>query len=332
MTVLPPESPFAPMVAAWLDWLRVERGLSPNTVASYRRDVERYCTRCDTGGIAPREVTTGSVGDHVASLSRDGLAASSVARAVAALRSFHGFCLEEGYLESDPTSLVVAPRLPQPVPKALEVDEVVRLLDVVAGDTPVAMRDRCLLELLYGTGMRVSEAVGLDVGDVDIERRLVRCFGKGSKERVVPLGTYALATLDQWLVRGRPALNRAGAVRSGDAVFLNTRSGARLTRQGAWLVLKRHAERAGLADKVSPHVLRHSCATHMLEGGADIRLVQEFLGHASIGTTQVYTRVSRHHLHEVFVSSHPRARDRSPNRPARNRRGSGERASDPETS
>lgn len=329
---MPDGSAFASMVAAWLDSLRVERGLSPNTVAAYRRDVERYCASCEAAELSPHEVSAAHVGDHVAALSRGGLAASSVARAVASIRSFHGFCLDEGLLDSDPTALVVTPKLPQPVPKALDVDEVARLLDTVVGDTPVAMRDRCLLELLYGTGMRVSEAVGLDLGDVDLERRLVRCLGKGSKERVVPLGTYALDALEQWLVRGRPVLRHPGGVRSGDALILNARGSARLTRQGAWLVLKRHAEQAGLGEKVSPHVLRHSCATHMLEGGADIRLVQEFLGHASIGTTQVYTRVSRHHLHEVFVSSHPRARHRSPTRPGRNRRGGAGPAADPEAS
>lgn len=284
--------------------------------------MNRYGAACTAGGVAPDAVDAGIVGDHVAALSRSGLAASSVARAVAAIRSFHGYCLDEGLLGTDPTALLVAPKLPQPVPKALDVDQVLALLDSVAGDTPVALRDRCLLELLYGTGMRVSEAVGLDLGDVDSERRLVRCFGKGAKERVVPLGTHLLGALDQWIVRGRPALSRGGAARVGDALFLNARGTSRLTRQGAWLVLKRHAERAGLGEHVSPHVLRHSCATHMLEGGADIRLVQEFLGHASIGTTQVYTRVSRHHLHEVFVSSHPRARDRPRNRAPGKRRGS----------
>lgn len=318
-----PDSRFAPLVAAWVDWLRVERGLSPNTVAAYRRDVNRYCAALEADGIGPGEVDAGRVGSHTAGLSRAGLAASSVARAVAAVRSFHGFCVDEGLIESDPTAIVVAPKQSQPVPKALDVDEVARLLDAVTGDTPVVLRDRCLLELLYGTGMRVSEAVGLDVGDVDLERRLVRCFGKGAKERVVPLGGFVLAAFDQWLVRGRPVLTRSGSARAGDAVFINARGSGRLTRQGAWLVLKRYAERAGLADVVSPHVLRHSCATHMLEGGADIRLVQEFLGHASIGTTQVYTRVSRHHLHEVYVSSHPRAREHPPERPTGQRRARG---------
>lgn len=332
MTALADESPFLPLVDAWLDWLRVERGLSHNTVASYRRDVLRYCASCDAAGVAPGEVDAARVGEHLAELGRGGLAASSVARAVAAVRSFHAHCLDEGLLGSDPTSLVVAPKLPQPVPKAIGIEEVSRLLGAVAGDTPVAMRDRCLLELLYGTGMRISEAVGLDVADVDLERGLVRCFGKGSKERVVPIGTYLMAALEQWLVRGRPALRRAASPRSTDAVFLNARGTSRLTRQGAWLVLKRHAGNAGLGAKVSPHVLRHSCATHMLEGGADIRLLQEFLGHASIGTTQVYTRVSRHHLHEVFVSSHPRARDRSQGPPTRTGRGTDGHAEAPEIS
>lgn len=301
------DSLYAVLVESWLDWLRIERGLSPNTVAAYRRDVRRYTEALDDRGVAPADIASDDVSAHIARLGRDGLAATSVARTVASIRSFHAYCCDEGFLDGDPTALVSTPKLPQPVPKALDVDEVIRLLDAVAGDTPVALRDRCLLELLYGTGMRVSEAVGLDVADIDLERDLVRCFGKGAKERVVPLGSFAHAAVEQWLVRGRPMLRHDGRSRVDDALVLNARGTARLTRQGAWLVLKRRADQVGLGPKVSPHVLRHSCATHMLEGGADIRLVQEFLGHASIGTTQVYTRVSRHHLHEVFVSSHPRA-------------------------
>jgi len=306
---------FDALIRDYLDWLSVERGLSRNTLAAYRRDLRRYEAWCAMSGLGPPEIAAADVSAHIAALSKgwDGsapLAASSVARAVATLRGFHAFCADEGLLAEDPASLLVAPRLPQAIPKALDVAAVERLLGVVAGDEPHVLRDRALLEVLYGTGMRISEAVGLDLVDLDLDRRSVRAFGKGAKERIVPLGSYAADALDQWLVRARPGMlakSRSGGRAAGDAVFLNRRGG-RLTRQGAWGVLRHHAARASMEDRVSPHVLRHSCATHMLEGGADIRIVQEMLGHASIRTTQIYTRVSQQHLLEVYVSSHPRAR------------------------
>jgi integrase/recombinase XerD len=239
---------------------------------------------------------------------RTPLVASSAKRAVVAVRGWHRFLVLEGATRVDPAHEVRPPAQPKRLPKAISVDEVTALLDAASlGDGPVPLRDRALLELLYSTGARISEAVGLDVDDLDRTpgAGAVRLFGKGSKERVVPVGSYALDALDAYLVRGRPALATGG--RGTAAVFLNTR-GARLSRQSAWAVLRTAAERAGITTPVSPHTLRHSFATHLLRGGADIRVVQELLGHASVTTTQVYTAVTRESLREVYDTSHPRAR------------------------
>lgn len=241
------------------------------------------------------------------------LAASSAARTLAAVRGFHKFLAAEGHTTHDPARAVAPPAPPSRLPKAISVGAVERLLEAASlGDTPVSLRDRALLEVLYGAGARISEAVGLDLDDLDLandpqagERdAVVRLFGKGSKQRVVPLGSYAVAALEEYLVRGRPALAERGA--GTPAIFLNQR-GRRLSRQSAWAVIQSAAERAGL-DHVSPHTLRHSFATHLLDGGADVRVVQELLGHASVTTTQVYTLVTVQQLREVYAQSHPRAR------------------------
>jgi integrase/recombinase XerD len=251
-----------------------------------------------------------------------------VARAAAALRSFHRFLVEERLVESDPTAFVDAPAVPAGLPRPLTEDEVVALLDQIVGTDAVSLRDRALVELLYGTGARISEAVGLDLDRVDLDSSLVRLRGKGGRERVVPLGRFARDALGEWLSAdqrgtGRPAgqAGRMGAGRDAlvphrwarradaDAVFLNQRGG-RLSRQGAWGIVARYGQAAGLHDRLGPHILRHTCATHMLENGADIRAVQELLGHASISTTQLYTRVSGMRLRQVFDDCHPRARNR----------------------
>ena len=240
--------------------------------------------------------------------SRD-LAPASVARALVPVRSLHRFLAEEGYAESDPGLHLEVPRVPRGVPKALSEAEVLRLLDSPEGDGAIARRDRAILEVLYGTGLRVSELVGLSMGDLDLDDALIRAFGKGAKERIVPVGNLARRALVAWLgPGGRPELVPEQWARRGDAdaVFLNARGG-RLSRQGAWDVLRRHGARVGLEGKLSPHVLRHSCATHMLDHGADIRAVQELLGHASISTTQLYTLVSKERLWEVYRQAHPRA-------------------------
>lgn len=238
-----------------------------------------------------------------------GKAASSVSRALVAVRSLHRFLVEEAGAHADPAAAVAPPPVPRGLPKALSETDVTTLLDAVVGHDPIARRDRAILEVLYGTGMRISELVGLSLGDVDVAGGVIRAFGKGSRERLVPLAGLAADAMAEWLqVSGRGALVPARWARRGDAeaVLLNARGG-RLTRQGAWLVVKRYGDRVGLGERLTPHVLRHSCATHMLDHGADIRVVQELLGHASLTTTQLYTLVSSQRLAAVYAAAHPRA-------------------------
>jgi integrase/recombinase XerD len=298
-------------VEEWLSWLATERGRAPSTLAAYRRDVRRWWGwLADRGHRDLDGVTEADFESYVGDLRTSDLAPATVARAVVAARSLHRFLAGEGRTAADPGAAVDTPRVPAGLPKALAEDEVAALLAAVPGDDPVARRDRAILEVLYGTGLRISELVGLRLGDVDPESALLRAFGKGSKERVVPVGRHALAALADWLAPGgRPALVPERWARRGDAeaVFLNRRGG-RLTRQGAWLVVKRWGSEVGLADRLTPHVLRHSCATHMLDHGADIRAVQEMLGHASVSTTQVYTKVSTERLFAAYRAAHPRAR------------------------
>jgi integrase/recombinase XerD len=301
------------LLAEYDTWLRVERGLAPNSLAAYRRDLIRYAAylrrRGLTGDVArvDESLVAGYVDELEQARTDDGLRRykeSSIARALAAVRSFHRFCVEEGLLSIDPSGDVGAPRVPQGIPKALTEPEVDALLGAVAGDGPRAQRDRAILEVLYAGGLRISELVGLDLGDIDLYDGLVRVLGKGSKERVVPLGRSAREAVGDYLTTGRPQLTRRA---SNTALFLNARGG-RLTRQGAWLIVRDVGGRAGLGGRLSPHALRHSCATHMLDHGADIRVVQELLGHASLSTTQVYTKVSPERLRAVYDAAHPRAR------------------------
>jgi len=301
----------AAQVQRYLDHVTVERGLSEHTVAAYRRDLRRYASFLDGRGVhRAKDVGVGDVSSFVAALSAsthgDGkpYRASSVVRALSAVRAFHRFCLREGESSDDPTATVARPRLPRALPRPLGIEEVGRLLDAPPPDTSKGLRDRAFLELLYGAGLRVSELVGLDVDDLDLDEGGVRVFGKGGKEREVPIGHYALDALEAYLRRARPALATA---RSGSALFLNQRGG-RLTRQGVSKLLAEAARTAGIRRRTSPHTLRHSFATHLLEGGADVRVVQELLGHASVATTQVYTLVTKEHLLEVYATSHPRAR------------------------
>jgi integrase/recombinase XerD len=296
-------------------WLAVERGLSTNTLAAYRRDLRRYTAWLRSRGVDDlTAVGEAEVVAYVESLkaARDAdggakYAPSSVARALVAVRSFHRFCVDEGITDVDPSGEVGAPRVPQGIPKALSEAEVDALLGAVEGDDPRALRDRAILETLYGTGVRISELVGLDRVDLDLEDRLMRVLGKGSKERVVPVGGSAQRALLAYLERGRPALERPSTRRvPGDPLLLNARGG-RLTRQSCWKIVTAAGDRVGLTGRLSPHVLRHSCATHMLDHGADIRVVQELLGHASLSTTQVYTKVSPERLRAVYELAHPRA-------------------------
>ena len=292
-----------------LTWLSAERGRAVNTISAYRRDLRTYMAWLTTQGRSLAEVTEADLVEYVNDLRSRDLAAASVARSLVPVRSLHRFLAEEGRAVSDPGADLELPRVPRGVPKALSEPEILRLLAAPEGEEPLARRDRAMLEVLYGTGLRVSELVGLSMGDLDLDDALLRAFGKGAKERIVPIGNHARRALVAWLgPGGRPEVVPAQWARRGDAeaVFLNARGG-RLSRQGAWDVLRRHGARVGLQGKLSPHVLRHSCATHMLDHGADIRAVQELLGHASISTTQLYTLVSKERLWEVYRSAHPRA-------------------------
>lgn len=296
----------------YLDHLAVERGFALHSLTAYRRDLRRYLAFLTTGGTTClSEVGESLVADFLVAI-RTGdedyppLAASSAARTLVAVRGLHRFAHREGELPADAAKAVRPPALPRRLPKALPVSSVERILEAASPSgqegQPAGLRARALLEFLYGTGARISEAVGLDVDDLDLEQRSVRLSGKGGKQRVLPVGSYAADALSAWLTRGRPPLSPRGP-----AVFVNARGG-RLSRQTAWTTLRAAAGRAGIETSVSPHVLRHSYATHLLDGGADIRVVQELLGHASVTTTQVYTLVTVDMLREVYASSHPRAR------------------------
>ena len=295
----------------FLSWMASERGRSANTLAAYRRDLDGYAAWLATERSSLRGVGRADLDRFVQARRAGGAAPSSVARQLAAIRMLHRFLMEEGVRPDDPTADVEGVRVPAGIPHPLSEAEVEQLLDAVTGTDPVALRDRALLELLYATGARISEACGLSLDDLDRDNRLVRVFGKGAKERIVPFGRTALAAMDDWRAHGRPALEPARWARRGDqeAVFLNTR-GARLSRQAGWAVVRKYGELTGLADRLSPHVLRHSCATHLLDHGADLRIVQEMLGHASISTTQVYTKVSQERLWQVYRQAHPRAERR----------------------
>jgi integrase/recombinase XerD len=299
------------VVRSYLDHLAVERGAATNTLSSYRRDLVRYRAFLTAAGVTDLgHVTAAMVGQFLARLREGGadhppLSATSAGRAVVTVRGLHRFALREGVVARDVAHEIKPPVPPRRLPKAISVDDVSRLLDAAGYlDTPLALRDRALLEILYGTGARISEATGLGVGDVDLDARIVSITGKGGKQRRVPLGSYAAAATDAYLIRARPVL-----AASGDAsprMFLNSRGGP-LSRQSAWAVLRAAAERAGLPDDLSPHTLRHSYATHLMEGGADVRVVQELLGHASVTTTQIYTLVTVDALREVYAAAHPRA-------------------------
>jgi integrase/recombinase XerD len=293
--------------------LVVEKGRSPLTISAYRRDLRRYQLFLAERGVVITGATARDVDDFATSLRAAGLAPSSTTRTLVAVRAMYRWLVAEELLDLDPTLSLETPKLPRPLPKALSEEQVLALLGAVEARVesdrdPLALRDLALLELLYGTGARISEVCGLGFGDVDLDGALVRLFGKRSKERIVPLGRPAIRALAVWFDEGRPALAPV-AWRSrddADAVFLGAR-GSRLTRQGAWLVLQRWARAVGLADQVSPHVMRHSCATHLLDHGADIRSVQELLGHASVSTTQIYTRVATERLWQAYRDAHPRS-------------------------
>ena len=285
-------------IGDYLDALFVERGLAPATIAAYRRDLCQYLAFVE--GVTPDSELVSS---FVASLSKRGLANSTIARKISAVRGLHRHLAEQSDSDVDPTVLLDSPRRDRPLPKALQIDQVLALLDSPDLTTRSGLRDSALLEFMYATAARVSETVAVDELDLDLAERAVVLTGKGNKQRVVPIGRAAIAAVTAWLPERSVLRNQ----RSAAAVFLSLR-GSRITRQAVWTIVKNHAERAGISrHQVSPHVLRHSAATHMVEGGADLRTVQELLGHATIATTQIYTRVSPQHLLEVYAVSHPRS-------------------------
>ena len=305
-----------PQLQGYLDHLTIERGVAANTLSSYRRDLRRYSKHLSDRGIHDlAKVGEDDVSEFLVAL-RQGdpdagaaaLSAVSAARALIAVRGLHRFAVAEGLTDLDVARAVRPPTPGRRLPKSLTIDDVLALLDGAGGDSPadgpLTLRNRALLELLYSTGSRISEAVGLDVDDIDTQARSALLSGKGGKQRLVPVGRPAVAALEAYLVRGRPELARRG--RGTPAIFLNVRGG-RLSRQSAWQVLQDAAERAGIKSGVSPHMLRHSFATHLLGNGADLRIIQEMLGHADISTTQIYTHVDQQRLKAVHHKFHPRA-------------------------
>ena len=297
---------FEHLVDSYIRHLTIERGLAKNTISAYRRDLRRYLDYLEDRGIESiDQITEMTVQDFSTRLvSKHGLSATSVARVLAGVRGLHKYWLLENLTKADPSATVKPPRAPRRLPKAITVTQVEDLLNAVSGDDPVAVRDRAILELLYATGARITEVVSLDLDDL-VDPTLLRVLGKGSKERIVPVGRFAQSALEAYLVRTRPLLAVNG--KGTPALFLNQRGG-RLSRQSAWQIIHDAAEAANLPGEISPHTLRHSFATHLLEGGADVRVVQELLGHSSVATTQIYTLVTVDALREVYATAHPRAR------------------------
>lgn len=299
-------SGFEHLVDSYIRHLTIERGVAKNTIAAYRRDLRRYLDYLQDRGIESiDQITEMAVQDFSTRLvSKHGLSATSVARVLAGVRGLHKYLLLENLTKADPSATVKPPKAPRRLPKAITVAQVEDLLNAVSGDDPVAVRDRAILELLYATGARITEVVSLDLDDL-VDPTLLRVLGKGSKERIVPVGRFAQSALEAYLVRTRPLLAVNG--KGTPALFLNQRGG-RLSRQSAWQIIHDAAEAANLPGEISPHTLRHSFATHLLEGGADVRVVQELLGHSSVATTQIYTLVTVDALREVYATAHPRAR------------------------
>ena len=305
----PPKAATPPEVSDYLTYLIVEQGRASTTIDSYRIDLAAYCRwlaehKAELATVKPSLIT-----GYVRAQHDLGRAQASITRSLVAIRGLHRFMATEQLRLDDPTRDVEMPQVPQGLPKPLTEAEVQALLSAASGDKPADFRDRAMLELLYGAGLRVSELINLSTSDVDGEQRLMRVFGKGSKERIIPLGRMAYNALEEWFApaaRGAMEPERWNSRDDAEAVFLN-RFGRRMTRQAAWGIVKKHGKAAGISAKLSPHTLRHSFATHMMDHGADVRTLQELLGHASVGTTQIYTKVSTARLRSVYESAHPRA-------------------------
>ncbi len=298
---------FSSAVAEFVAYLSVERGASGNTLDGYSRDVRRYCSWLEgLGRLSPAEATREDITGYLTELSETGFMSSSMERSLAAIKGFHRFCLAEGISVSDPSSTVPLPKTPDRLPDVLSIEQAKALLDQPFPNTPTGMRDRAMLEVLYGCGLRASELVGLDMQSLYLNEGFVQVVGKGSKERISPIGGTALLALTDYLERGRLLLHSSGrTIAEPQAVFLNSRGG-RLSRQSLHAVVASYGEKIGI-KQLHPHTLRHSFATHMLEGGADLRSIQEMLGHSSISTTQIYTHVNRSHIRDEYMTCHPRA-------------------------
>ena len=298
----------ADVIDRYLRHLAIERGLAANTLAAYRRDLDGYARFLSESGVeTPERVEPAHVAAyarHLGARHEGALVASSMARMLSSVRGFHRFLLGEGLVPTDVASDTKPPKLASRLPKAITIEQMARVLAATDGDDPQRLRDKALLELLYATGARIGEAVALNVDDV-IEGDVVRLFGKGNKQRIVPVGSFARAAIDDYLVRARPGFSLRGT--STPALFLGAR-GQRVSRQNAWLIIRAAAERAEIGLEISPHTFRHSFATHLLQGGADVRVVQELLGHSSVATTQIYTRVTADTLRDMYTTAHPRAR------------------------
>lgn len=293
------------LIRDFLNYLLVEKGVSENTLKAYENDLKSYAEYLRNHGFTDiGELKRLDIVDYLSKLRELNYSASSTSRKLAAIKSFHKFLLREGFSKELPTAELRSPKLSKRLPVVLSVSQVEKILAQPSGQESAALRDKAILELMYASGMRISELVGLDLDDVDSETGSVRCMGKGSKERFVPVGSYAVAAVVNYVEKGRPKLAKK---RRPTALFLNAR-GQRLTRQGCWKIFKQYVAKTGIKKKVSPHSLRHSFATHMLEAGADLRAIQEMLGHAFISTTQIYTKLTRQDLKEIYMETHPRAK------------------------
>ncbi len=292
------------LVEEFIHYLAVERGLADNTLDSYNRDLNQFMVFLEKEQVKDvQKATRNVIMSYLLFLQKRGRATATVSRHLAALKSFYHFLLREKHIEKDPTANLESPKLEKKLPRILTVNEVEMLLNQPKGSDPAALRDKAMLELLYATGIRVSELIYLDVNHINLDMGYVRCFGKGSKERIVPVGSFARKCVSEYLQKGRVKLIKN---KTEQALFVN-QHGRRLTRQGFWKIIKKYARRAGISKEITPHTLRHSFATHLLENGADLRSVQEMLGHADITTTQIYTHLTKGRLREVYAKSHPRA-------------------------